>query len=101
MRGKSRFRQTKFIKPRNRNRRQVESIIAQRYRNVQKQEREQQQKKEEDFDCEAKINRKTPLKELLRSWTNCHGISTKAVNDLLRILIASGSANVNQCSWKS
>lgn len=31
-----------------------------------------------------------PLRDLLRSWVNCHGITTRAVNDLLKILKASG-----------
>lgn len=33
----------------------------------------------------------TTLKELIRCWTNCHGITTRAVNDLLKILISKGS----------
>lgn len=84
MRGKSRFRQTKFIKPRYRNRHQVESIIAQRYREVE------EQIEEEDLILEPQISNGKTLRELLRTWTNCHGITTRAVNDLLRILIISG-----------
>lgn len=30
------------------------------------------------------------VRELLRSWVNCHGITTIAVNDLLKILIFEG-----------
>lgn len=32
----------------------------------------------------------TNIKCLLRSWVNCHGITTRAVNDLLRILKSAG-----------
>lgn len=35
-------------------------------------------------------NNNTPLKEFIRSWVNCHGIATRAVNDLLRILNSAG-----------
>lgn len=81
-RGKSRFRQKKSIKPRYRNQRQVKTILAQRLEAVQE---EMENKK--TFG-EAKINKKKSLKELLRSWVNCHGITTRAVNDLLGILVA-------------
>lgn len=84
MRGKSRFRQTKFIKPRYRNRHQVDSIITQRYNEIQ------EETENEEFKCDAQINDEKPVKELLRSWASCHGITTRAVNDLLRILITAG-----------
>lgn len=34
--------------------------------------------------------------EMLRSWINCHGITTRAVNDLLQILKKSGNIK-----WKT
>lgn len=30
------------------------------------------------------------VRESLRSWVNCHGIAVRAVNDLLKILVAEG-----------
>lgn len=30
------------------------------------------------------------IRELLRSWVNCHGVTTRAVNDLLKILLCAG-----------
>lgn len=84
MRGKSRFRQTKFMKSRNRNRHEIQAIINQRYKEIEEETSHE--------DCEEKINKK-PLSELLRSWANCHGVTTRAVNDLLRILITSGIFN--------
>lgn len=31
-----------------------------------------------------------PVKEMLRCWANCHGITARALNDLLKILIGEG-----------
>lgn len=48
----------------------------------------------EDFDTSqessAVIDTQKPLEELLRSWINYHRITTRAVNDLLKILKKSG-----------
>lgn len=33
------------------------------------------------------------IRELLRSWVNCHGVTTRAVNDLLKILLCAGVLN--------
>lgn len=37
-----------------------------------------------------------PLKDQLRSWVNCFGISTRAVNSLLRILLNSGNSMIKK-----
>lgn len=42
-------------------------------------------------DSLPQVNSETPLNQLLRSWVNCHGITTRAVNDLLKILRNSGA----------
>lgn len=30
------------------------------------------------------------IRELIRAWVNCHGVTTRAVNDLLKILVSAG-----------
>lgn len=42
----------------------------------------------------VEVDQETILKQLLRSWVNCHGITTRAVNDLLQILRKSGTAKI-------
>lgn len=39
---------------------------------------------------ESNIRKDIDTRELLRSWANCHGITTRAINDLLKILILAG-----------
>lgn len=42
----------------------------------------------------SSINNNTPLNDLIRSWVNCHGITTRAVNDLLRIMKSAGTRKI-------
>lgn len=50
------------------------------------------------------------LRQLLRSWSNCHGITTRAINDLLKILkrtgivmifkLSNAVSNISTIFWK-
>lgn len=40
------------------------------------------------------VSNTKPLKDQLRSWVNCYGVSTRSVNTLLGILKNAGTTNV-------
>lgn len=44
-----------------------------------------------DEDIDQNIRKEINTRDLLRSWANCHGITTRAINDLLKILILAGN----------
>lgn len=68
--------------------RQIKKILVQRYRDV---ENEAEIGSDEHLsENESNIRDGITTRERLRSWANCHGITTRAINDLLKILLLAG-----------
>lgn len=67
---------------------------AQRHRRIQKLIKDKREEVEhqdfEDYSGEN-IRKGRTTRELLRSWAYCHGITARAINDLLKILILAGN----------
>lgn len=63
-----------------------------RVKNIITKAREQieQESQMEHEDIQLNIQNKKKTRDLLRSWANLHGITTRAINDLLKILILAG-----------
>lgn len=74
---------------------QSDAERARKYRAVKKtiQNAEREVESEYSSDENNKMNlniQKNSTKELLRNWAMCHGITARAINELLKILILAG-----------
>lgn len=68
--------------------RAVQSLIKQRRKAVEEEFNENYF--DESIEIPMDIADDISLRQLLRSWSNCHGITTRAINDLLKILKRTG-----------
>lgn len=73
--------------------RKINKSIAERRKEIENELRDRNYF-DRSLESVFEINQIKPLKQSLRSWVNCHGITTRAVNDLLKILIKSGIMNL-------
>lgn len=82
--------------------RAVQSLIEQRRRAVEEEFNENYFDESIEIPTDIAIADDISLKQLLRSWVNCHGITTRAVNDLLKILKRTGIVmvfNLSRAGW--
>lgn len=86
--------------------RQIRKIIDIKRRKIEQEFDEREEWPHEGLQEEPEIRKSNSTRELLRSWANCHGITTRAINDLLKILILAGIFHIflfmcifNRCNF--
>lgn len=90
MRKKNKSKQRNSNQTRNRRNRKIRRIIQQRRNDAMR----EIHLEDDDYTLAPIINNETKLNHLIRSWVNCHGITTRAVGDLLQILNKAGKCNL-------
>lgn len=85
---------TENTNQRSRRHRKVNKLIAERRNAVVNEMELMNVENDHMFSPPSEINTETPINDLIRSWVNCHGITTRAVNDLLGILNKAGTENL-------
>lgn len=56
---------------------------------------------DESIFSEPNIRKEINVRDQLHSWANCHRITSRAINDLLKILIMAGNIIFKKCYRKN